>query len=142
MEKVILLKTWLLVGCAAAACSNDSLDHNVERYRTIEHGVYGQLIRGCDTFGCDDSYGNGIQAAAFPVATTNFAVQPIDSFTANEQGFYQLALESGTYLIAVDATTSDDGFTSGAQSTEVTLAGEIIRRDWTSGPGGGHWSQP
>lgn len=96
---------------------------------TIETGVYGILTNGCDTAGCQSSASSDRVVYAVPQGAMPGA-EPFASEPSDDAGFYQIALEPGTYALSFDAAVAE---------TEVTIT-ERSRCDWASGPGGGNWS--
>lgn len=112
-----VLLTLLAVGCTG-------VDRNIEDQITIEQGVYGLLISGCDTSGCQDQPDAGEQVMVY-VAGENHVHAMV---TSDHGGVYQIDLAPGDYTLCTYNCTP---ITVPAQST--------VRYDWTSGPGGGHW---
>jgi hypothetical protein len=107
----------LAVGCG-------SVDRNIEDQITIDQGVYGLLISGCDTSGCQDQPDKG-EAVMVYVAGENH-VHAMDM--SDRDGVYQIDLEPGDYTLCTYSCTP------------ITVpAASTVRYDWTSGPGGGHW---
>jgi hypothetical protein len=101
------------------------LDRNIEGKVTISQGVYGQLVDGCDTTGCQDQPASGEQVTVYAAsASSRYA-----SATADGDGFYEIELEAGDYTLCTYSCT------------EVSVPDGLVRYDWTSGPGGGHWER-
>ena len=96
---------------------------NIEDQITIDQGVYGLLISGCD--GCQDQPAAGEQVVVYG-ATAN---GPISQGKSDDDGVYQIDLVEGDYTVCLNTCTA------------VTVtANDKVRLDWVSGPGGGHWS--
>jgi hypothetical protein len=115
---------YLLMALVVGACGG-SVDHDIEDRITIEQGVYGLLISGCDTAGCEDQPAAGEQVLVY-AAGANGAYA---SATSDGKGIYQINLVGGDYTLCTYSCTP------------VTVpGGEKIRYDWISGPGGGYWS--
>jgi len=113
------LSTLAVAVVAAGGCGG--LDRHIEDQITIEQGIYGLLISGCDTDGCRDK----------PAANADVVVYVADSddilATSDDDGVYEIALPPGDYELCTSSCTP------------VTVPAGTIRYDWTSGPGGGHW---
>lgn len=104
-----------LPACATLADADEEV--------TIEQGVYGLTISGCDVGDCNDS----------PYEHAPLTITPSDGgaavrFESGGDGFFERALEPGDYQLCVHGCTA------------ITIgAGERVRRDFVSGPGGGIW---
>jgi hypothetical protein len=114
MRRSLLVIALLAVGCGG-------VDQNIEDQITIEQGVYGLLIAGCDTSGCVD------QPAANAEVVVFVPGQGEKSVTSDDDGVYQIDLAAGDYTLCTYSCTP------------VTVPQGKIRYDWVSGPGGGHW---
>ena len=117
------MRSWLIallaVGCGA------SVDRDIEDEITIDQGVYGLLISGCDTQGCRDQPASGERVIVYAPGQKGEHAH----VTSNEDGIYQIDLGAGDYSLCTYSCTS------------VTVReSDIIRADWTSGPGGGNWT--
>lgn len=104
----------------AFGCS-DGIDENIEDQITIQQGVYGLLISGCDTSGCADQPAIGEQVLVYA------AGQDAQSVTSDGNGVYEIHLSAGDYTLCTSVCTA------------ITVPAGTVRYDWTSGPGGGHW---
>jgi hypothetical protein len=114
----LVLCALLLAGCG------DGVDRDIEGQITIDQGVYGLLISGCDTSGCQDKPAANENVMVYSPGET--AVHA--SVTSDRSGVYQIDLEPGDYTLCTYACTP------------LTVpAADRVRYDWTSGPGGGHW---
>lgn len=112
---------WCLIALLAVGCG-DSIDENIEGQITIEQGVYGLLISGCDTSGCQDQPAAGAEVLVYA------AGQDEQSVTADGNGVYEIRLPAGDYTLCTSSCTP------------VTVpTGSTVRYDWKSGPGGGEW---
>ena len=101
------------------------VDHDIEGQITIEQGVYGLLISGCDTAGCHDQPAAGEHVVVYAAGATGVFSQVL----SDKDGVYQINLVAGDYLLCTSSCTA------------ITVpANDKIRYDWTSGPGGGSWS--
>jgi hypothetical protein len=102
------------------------LDRNIEGKVTIQQGVYGQLIQGCDTSGCQDQPDSGEHVVVY-AASQSSAFASADS---DGDGVYQIELAAGDYTLCTYSCTP------------ISVPGQsTVRYDWTSGPGGGHWDR-
>jgi hypothetical protein len=105
----------LLVGCG------DGLDENIEDDITIDQGVYGLLISGCDTSGCHEQPAAGAEVIVYA------AGQDQRTAKSDSKGIYEIDLPAGDYSLCTTICT------------EVNVPAGTVRYDWTSGPGGGTW---
>jgi hypothetical protein len=102
------------------------LDRNIEGKVTIQQGVYGQLVRGCDTSGCQDQADSDEHVVVY-AASESSAFATADS---DGDGVYQIDLPPGDYTLCTYSCTP------------INVPGQtVVRYDWTSGPGGGHWQR-
>jgi hypothetical protein len=120
-----MLRYFLMVA-ALGACGT-SVDTHIEDQITIEQGVYGLLISGCDTSGCKDQPAAGAHVIVYAPGANG----PFSQSTSDGHGIYQINLTAGDYLVCTDSCT-----------TITVPANETVRCDWTSGPGGGSWTVP
>ena len=119
------MRSAVLLIAVLGACGG--LDRDIEDQVTIDQGVYGLLIAGCDTAGCNDQPAAGQQVMVFaPGEDRAHSVT-----TADDDGVYQIDLEDGDYTLC----------TSSCVPISIPAATKI-RADWTSGPGGGVWQMP
>lgn len=109
------MRSWLiallLVGCGSG-------DRDIENQITINEGVYGLLL-----------------AEGQPAANRQLVVYaPGENLvhsraTSNADGVYQIELTPGDFALCTDSCTP------------VTVRElDLVRYDWTAGPGGGLWS--
>ncbi len=113
-----LLFVLVLGGCG--------LDRNIEGKVTIDQGVYGLLVQGCDTSGCQDQPAGGEHVTVY-AASGNGAFATADS---DSDGIYQISLPGGDYALCTYSCT------------QISVpAAATVRYDWTSGPGGGNWQR-
>jgi hypothetical protein len=114
-----------LVVCLAAC---GGIDTDIEGHVTIDHGVYGLLLRGCDTAGCRLQIGSGIGVTLeLPPPAGSLHGESLNATTSDARGVYQFALPPGSYQLCTEACTPievDDG---------------RVRYDWVSGTRGGVW---
>ena len=113
----LVLFTLLVCGCG--------LDRDIEGKVTIQQGVYGQLVDGCDTSGCQDQPASGETVTVYAASASH----EYATASADGDGFYEIRLDTGDYTICTYACT------------EVTVPSGVVRYDWTSGPGGGEWQR-
>jgi hypothetical protein len=113
--RFLLITTLLTVGCGGG------VDEHIEDQITIEQGVYGLLIAGCDTSGCQD------QPAAGEEVVVYTAGQDEQTVTSDGDGVYEIVLPVGDYTLCTSSCTP------------ATVPYGTIRYDWKSGPGGGQW---
>ena len=111
-----------LVVLLLGACG---VDRNIENDITIDHGVYGLLVKGCDTSGCVDQVDGNEQVMVLKPGEPG----AFDTVVSDGNGVYQIDLPADTYQVCTYSCTQ----------VTVPPAG-TIRADWTSGPGGGNWS--
>ena len=116
------MRYWLFAR-VVAGCGG--LDRNIEDEITIQQGVYGLLVSGCDTSGCVDQPAAGEQVTVFAAGEDRAHAM----VTADGKGIYQIDLEAGDYTICTYSCTPIS-----------VPAFNTVRYDWTSGPGGGTWN--
>ena len=115
---------YLLMVAVLGACG--TVDTDIEDQITIEQGVYGLLISGCDTSGCQDQPAAGEPVIVYAAGSKN---GPFTQVRSDDGGVYQINLVSGDYTLCTYSCT------------EISIpAYAKVRYDWISGPGGGHWS--
>lgn len=112
------MRLWLCALLLGAGCG---VDRDIEDQITIDQGVYGLLIKGCDQSGCND------QPAANEEVTVYIPGQDDERVMSDGDGVYQVDLPAGDYTLCTSSCTP------------ITVPYGRIRYDWTSGPGGGHW---
>ena len=118
------MRHWLLA-LIVAGCG-DSIDRQIEDQITIEQGVYGLLISGCDTTGCQDQPATNEPVMVYAAGEDGAHA----SVKSDSNGVYQVDLEAGDYTICTYSCTP------------ITVpAFTTVRYDWTSGPGGGRWTE-
>jgi hypothetical protein len=135
----------LLLG--VAGCGDEELDRGVERHLTITQGIYGQLTSFDDTGG-GMHYLPGVAVDAFAVPTPPpepplFAIPPdedlgppIATMESSADGFYELPLDPGDYLLCAEPCGPDR-----PRCTIATVpAGGLVRRDYASGNAPQGWS--
>jgi len=114
---------YLLMMLAIGACG--SVDDDIEDQITIEQGVYGLLISGCDTSGCVDQPAAGEHVIVYAAGANG----PYAQVVSNNGGVYQMNLAPGDYTLCTYSCTA------------ITVKSKTkVRYDWTSGPGGGQWN--
>lgn len=113
----------VLFAVSASACTTTDLI-DPEEVVTIQQGLYGLTISGCDTTGCEDS---AYDQAPITVTTVG-AASPLITTTSDDDGFFELALPPGTYELCVHSCI-----------TIAVASAERVRLDFVSGPGGGIW---
>lgn len=114
------MRRFLLCLPLLAACTSPP---DPDTLVTIDQGVYGLTVSGCDTGDCSDQPYEHAPVTATPVAGgTAF------STTSDGDGFFELALPAGDYQLCVHSCT-----------TITIIDATRIRRDFVSGPGGGVW---
>lgn len=94
---------------------------------TITQGVYGTLVLGCDAPGCSSSRIAGARVSALPAAVGLTERSAI----SDDDGFYEIALDPGEYVLLLDELGAEQ---------PLALGAGVTRCDWVSGPGGGDWS--
>ena len=114
---------YLLMVAVVGACG--SVDTDIEDQITIDQGVYGLLISGCDTAGCQDQPAAGEYVVVYAAGANG----PLLRVTSDSDGVYQMNLVAGDYTLCTNSCT-----------TVTVRANEKVRYDWVSGPGGGRWS--
>lgn len=108
-----------VLGVSLAACGT----FDPEAAVTIDQGVYGLTIAGCDTGNCSDSPAEDSPVSVEPAG----GGAPITT-KSDGDGFFEVALAPGDYRVCVYSCTP------------ITITdGVRIRRDFVSGPGGGIW---
>ncbi len=117
---------------AVTACGDDaSIDRNVEKYVTIQQGIYGQ-ITSLDDVGSDNDpkYLPGFGVDVFAVPAGDALADPIASAVSNGRGFYEIDVPAGEYVIC----------SSFRRCVSISVAQGLLRIDYESGVGPG-WSQ-
>lgn len=109
-----------LMALVVAGCGG--FDRDIEDQITIDQGIYGLLISGCDTAGCND------QPAAHEEVVVYVPGYEDQSVMSDGNGVYEIVLPVGDYTLCTSSCTA------------VTVPTGTVRYDWTSGPGGGHWA--
>jgi hypothetical protein len=109
----------LLLAGASACTSVADADEQV----TIQQGVYGLTVSGCDVGNCEDS----------PYQHAPITITPSDGaapmhLESDDGGFFEQPLEPGDYELCVHSCT-----------TITIVEGSRVRRDFEAGPGGGVW---
>ena len=110
------MRSWL-IALVVAGCGDGARD--IETQITINEGVYGLLLANDDE----------------PVANRQLIVyapgenQIHARATSNADGIYQIELAPGDFALCTDSCTA------------VSVRNlDLVRYDWTDGPGGGHWT--
>ena len=123
----------LAAACAAlmiATGCNDSLEDNV----TIDQGVAGEYISHSDIAGEDSSPIEGEEVFVYP-ATNIVDGAPVgdavDSVRTDEEGFFELSLTDGDYVIGIQPTK--------LITEAFTVAGGVMRCDLSATTGGRSW---
>ena len=120
-----MLRYSLIVVAFAGLGGCASLDQNIEDQITIEQGVYGLLISGCDTGGCQDRPAAGEHVIVYSPGANG----PYSQVTSDDDGVYQINLVAGDYTLCTYSCV------------QISVPDhDRVRYDWTSGPGGGLWS--
>jgi hypothetical protein len=131
-----------VVSLAAIGCGN-GLSRCIDDRVTIEQGIYGQLVSGCDTPDCSPSYAVGLSLRVYdsdPTPATGppgnaviydegTTLTPIARVASGGEGFYEIALPAGTYYFCANSCAR----------INLSASPPRVRYDWTSGPGGGFW---
>jgi hypothetical protein len=117
------MRSWL-IALLAVGCG--SVDRDIEDEITIDQGVYGLLVSGCDTSNCRERPAVDESVKVYAPGETTVHARG----TSNDDGVYQIDLTPGDYSLCTYSCTA------------ITVpANDIVRYDWTSGPGGGQWSE-
>lgn len=109
-----------LIALLAVGCGG-GVDQHIEDQITIEQGVYGLLISGCDTSGCLDQPAANEEVIVYAPGSSETTVM------SDTDGVYEIDLPAGDYTLCTYSCTP------------VTVPQGKVRYDWISGPGGGHW---
>jgi hypothetical protein len=125
------MRTSVLLVLAAACTSPSGLDRDIEPQVTVTQGIYGQLSSLSDS---------GQPTAAFAAGKVTVYDQQtvaVHMFTtSNQDGVYQMWLETGTYfLCALDCTPLDNN----SCCTLAFVPDGRVRRDYEANIGGGDW---
>lgn len=113
------MRLWLCALLFGAGCG--AVDRNIEDQISIEQGIYGLLISGCDTSGCNDQPAANEKVVVYVPGDDELKV------LSDSDGIYEIDLPAGDYTLCTYSCTP------------VTVPSGTVRYDWTSGPGGGHW---
>lgn len=117
----ILLPLTLLAGCGGET------SFDPDAHVTIDTGVYGLLYLGCDTAGCESKPSAGMRLLVLD--HLGIGAMTVAEATSDQDGFYEVALDPGSYALAFDAPLA-------TAEIEVTTR---TRCDFETGPGGGIW---
>ena len=109
---------------ALAACG---LDRNIDSKVTIHQGVYGLLVSACDSSGCQDQPAVGEMVTVY--SPTQHDPAGYATAKSDGDGVFQVELPSGDYTLCTQICTP------------ISVDGDRVRYDWTSGPGGGRWDK-
>jgi hypothetical protein len=112
-----------LMAAFLGACG--SVDTDIEDQITIAQGVYGLLIAECEASGCQDHPAAGEHVIVYAAGSGG----KYSDVLSDDNGVYQIDLAAGDYILCTYSCT-----------TITVPPNDKIRVDWTSGPGGGHWS--
>ncbi len=117
---------YVLLALLASTAAGCGVDLNIESKVTIQQGVYGLLIAGCDTTGCQDQVASNEHVVVYAAGQSgSYATADSD-----RDGVYQIDLPAGDYTLCTSSCTAIS-----------VPANDRVRYDWTSGPGGGHWDR-
>jgi hypothetical protein len=105
-----------------AGCSEDPKP-------TITQGVWGLIVAGCDTGGCDSNPIEGATVDAAPIMGT---MGMGGSSKTDAEGMYQIELSPGQYQLTLVGMS--------VAETDVTIGTGLMECTWLSGPGGGNWT--
>jgi hypothetical protein len=109
----------LVLALSSAGCALTDPEEAV----TIDQGVYGLTISGCDTSDCESGRYENALIYATPVGGSVAVMTKSD-----DDGFFELELPAGSYELCVHSCI------------DITVGeGERVRIDFESGPGGGIW---
>jgi hypothetical protein len=111
---VVALLMAPLVGCVG-------VDRDIEDQITIDQGVYGLLVSGCKTSGCNAQPAANEAVVVYVPGADNVRVM------SDGDGVYEIDLPAGDYTLCTSSCTP------------ITVPAGIVRYDWTSGPEGGKW---
>jgi hypothetical protein len=116
--------------CVVALAACGGVDTDIENRVTIDQGVYGLLLRGCDGGACRIQLGNGIGITVeLPPPAGSIHGASLDATTSDDRGVYQFELPAGTYQLCTTACTAID------------IPEGRARYDWISGDVGGEWCE-
>ena len=88
------MRSWLIT-LLAVGCGG-SVDRDIEDNITIDQGVYGLLISGCDVQGCRDRPASGEHVMVYAPGETGVHARA----TSDEHGIYQIDLAAGDAVFA------------------------------------------
>jgi hypothetical protein len=83
-----------LLGFHAGGCGG-GIDRDVEKYVTIDQGVFGQIVIGDDLGTEDDAYYSGLNIQLLPATGSTSVATAV----SNDRGFYEMAAPPGDYQI-------------------------------------------
>jgi len=114
---------YVLCALLAAGCG---MDRDIESKITIDQGVYGLLVHGCNSAGCQDQVDRGEHVVVYAPGQSGAYAQT----TSDGDGIFQINLPTGDYTLCTSSCTP------------IAITGHAtVRYDWTSGPGGGQWQR-
>lgn len=115
------MRSWLMALVLAPLVGCAGVDRDIEDQITIDQGVYGLLISGCPTSGCNAQPAANEAVVVYVPGADNVRVM------SDADGVYEIDLPAGEYTLC---TTS---------CTQISVPQGVVRYDWTSGPEGGKW---
>ena len=108
------MRYWLIAIVAFGCTSGRDIEDQI----TIEQGVYGLLVDANNEPAME-------QVIVYAAGETGTHAR----VASDEAGIYQIDLAAGDYTLCIESCTA------------ITVPDHgTIRYDWTSGPGGGRWS--
>lgn len=130
---------------AGTGCvDQEEIDYCIEDRVTIEGGVYGQLLHGCDTDDCELRYAAGEEVRVYdedptPVGSwpdeilydTGTEAVPVQRVISDDVGFFEVSLAPGLYYLC--------SFTNGCGQVGVESGRSRVRSDFVSDPTGVNW---
>lgn len=111
---------------------------------TIQQGVFGQIINGCDTPDCKSTPSVGSFVDVFATTPTlGVVASGAESNTVSDQhGSYELALAAGSHVICIGDEPEGGGFVPRSCTTFSVTDQTVVRLDYAYGPSGGRWYTP
>lgn len=126
----------ILLGSLLVACTDEGID----RYVTIQHGVFGELT-------ASDSGANGTAAVGEPVSvfSRETPATAIATTTSDAHGLYQFELAPGSYEVCAAGAMASKIFDQknmncAGPCTFIEVGIDPLRADWALNLSGGWWS--
>src|SRR5688572_11422719 len=93
------MRSWLMALLMAPVMGCGGVDRDIEDQITIEQGVYGLLVSGCETSGCNAQPAANEAVVVYVPGANNVRVM------SDDDGVYEIDLPAGDYTLCTSACT-------------------------------------